>query len=178
MFCPKCGQEQVTVVPNFCSRCGFQLTELTRLLASDGAPGETPENKPPRDKLTRYGMRLVMAALVFFALSLFSAAAEGDAMAIFGFLTFVLFVIGSCFLTYSWIRSRRRRRESDALGQQISRLEALQQGKLMSAPAPLNMTRARFDTGEVAEAPSVTEHTTRQLEHKPPRERERPRSRE
>ena len=55
MYCPRCGQEQAAEVPNFCSRCGFQLTEVTSLLARDGAPVETQSTKPPRDKARRSG---------------------------------------------------------------------------------------------------------------------------
>jgi hypothetical protein len=176
MFCPKCGQEQVAEVPNFCLRCGFPLTQVTSLLESGGAPGETRENKPPPDKVRRCGLRLLVAALAFLVLSIFSAAAEGDvSVSIFGFLTFASFVIGSSVLIYSWIKGRMRRRsESTPLGQQTSRMEAPQRGALLPTNAPpVTIPKARFDTGEIAQPPSVTEHTTRQLEHAPPGERER-----
>lgn len=178
MFCPKCGQAQVAEVPNFCSRCRFQLTEVTSLLARGGAPEQTQEIKPPRDKVRRVGVRLFMLTLAFFVLALFSAAAEGDvSVAIFGFLTFATFVIASCVLIASWIKDRKRRRsEQHPLGQQTSPVEAPRGSALPPAYAPLvTMQRARFDTDEVAEVPSVTEHTTRQLEHEPPQERKRTR---
>jgi hypothetical protein len=174
MFCPKCGQEQAAEGPNFCSRCGFQLTEVTSLVARDGAPAERVEKKRPCDAVRRFGLRLLMAALVFFVLALVSAAADGDAsIAIFGFLTFASFVIGNCLLIYSWIRGRiRRRSASTPLGQHTSRMEAQQQGALLPAYAPpVAAPRTQFDTGDLARPPSVTENTTRQLEHEPPRER-------
>jgi hypothetical protein len=176
MFCPKCGQEQVTEVPNFCSRCGFQLTEVTNLLARGGAPGETQKNKPPLEKVRRYGLRLLMAALAFLALAMFSAATEGDVgISIFGFLTFASFFIGSCLLISSWIKGgMRRRSESAPLGQQTSRVEAPQVGALSPDHAPpVALPRARFEPGALAQHPSVTEHTTRQLEPEPPQESER-----
>jgi hypothetical protein len=178
MFCPKCGQEQVAEVPNFCSRCGFQLTEVTSLLARGGVPAETREVKPPRDKVRRNSLWLLMAAFLFLVIAIFSAAAEGDAsIAIFGFLAFASFVGGSAGLTYSWIKRRRRRRsELPPLGQQTSRVDSPQQGALPPAYAPpVVVPQARFNTGELAEPPSVTENTTRELEHELPRERGRTR---
>jgi hypothetical protein len=178
MFCPKCGQEQLAEVPNFCSRCGFPLTEVTSLLARGGAPGEVPENKPPRRKARRSGLWLVLASIVFFFVAVLSAEAEGDvSVALFGFLTVASFFIGMCTLIYSWIKGRSgRRSEPGPLGQQTRRVEAPQWGALPPAYAPpVTMPKTRFDTGEVAEPPSVTENTTRHLEQEAPRERERTR---
>lgn len=177
MFCPKCGQEQATEVPNFCSRCGFPLTQVTSLLERGGAPGDTQENKP-RAKTRRFGLWLLRAAFALLVLSLFSAAADGDlSAAIFGFLTFVSFLIGICILIYYWLKGRTQRRsESVPLGHQTSHVEAPERGALPASAPSLDTPRGRFDTGEVAEPPSVTEHTTRQLKHDGSRERERIRS--
>jgi hypothetical protein len=164
MYCPKCGQEQVDEVPNFCSRCGFQLTEVPSLLERGGAPGAPQENRPPRDKVRRCGLRLLKAALAFFVLAIFVSVARGNAGGAFlGFLTVASFVIGSCVLISSWIKGRMRRRSES--------------GALPPAHSPrLAMPRARFDTGDLAQPPSVTEHTTRQLEYEPRRARARTRS--
>ena len=37
MFCPQCGQQQVTGVIRFCSRCGFPLDGVIQLLSNGGA---------------------------------------------------------------------------------------------------------------------------------------------
>lgn len=36
MFCPQCGQEQISDVTRFCSRCGFLLTGTVAALANGG----------------------------------------------------------------------------------------------------------------------------------------------
>lgn len=36
MFCPRCGQEQVSNETRFCSRCGFLMTGVSELIVSDG----------------------------------------------------------------------------------------------------------------------------------------------
>lgn len=36
MYCPQCGQERISEQTNFCSRCGFLLTGVSRLLSTSG----------------------------------------------------------------------------------------------------------------------------------------------
>ena len=36
MYCPQCGLERVSEQTNFCSRCGFLLTGVTRLIQNGG----------------------------------------------------------------------------------------------------------------------------------------------
>ena len=36
MFCPRCGQEQISNETRFCSRCGFLMTEVNELIANNG----------------------------------------------------------------------------------------------------------------------------------------------
>lgn len=36
MFCPRCGQEQISTETRFCSRCGFLMTGVGALVANDG----------------------------------------------------------------------------------------------------------------------------------------------
>ena len=38
MYCPNCGQQQVSGEMRFCSRCGLALTGLAEWLASNGYP--------------------------------------------------------------------------------------------------------------------------------------------
>ncbi len=55
MFCPKCGQERVSIDTSFCSRCGFLLTGtsdllqmggiIPRLPAQTGFKAESPKNR-------------------------------------------------------------------------------------------------------------------------------------
>ncbi len=36
MFCPRCGQQQVSEETRFCSRCGFLLSTVSHILANNG----------------------------------------------------------------------------------------------------------------------------------------------
>src|ERR1051326_5158826 len=46
MFCPQCGQQQVTGVVRFCSRCGFPLDGVLHLLNSGG---QLPVDRGPAE---------------------------------------------------------------------------------------------------------------------------------
>lgn len=68
MFCPQCGQQQVSGDVRFCSRCGFQLGVVTGLLASGGVlpaglvQGAMPSQShvTPRRKGVRQGGQLLL----------------------------------------------------------------------------------------------------------------------
>lgn len=58
MFCPECGQQQVSDEVRFCSRCGFQLAGVTGLLATRGAlSAEATMTAPAPDTPKRQGVR-------------------------------------------------------------------------------------------------------------------------
>ena len=165
MFCPKCGQEQAAEAPNYCSRCGFQLAEVKGLLTRDGASEDALVAASSPDRLRKSGLWLLMAALVFLALGVASAANEGDAsVAIFGLLTVVSFVVGSGVLMTSWVKSRRRC-ALPRVGQPTKPVETTQPGALLPAYVPpVSGPKARFDTGGLAVPASITENTTRHMQ--------------
>ena len=46
MYCPNCGQQQISDEMRFCSRCGLALSGLAEWLARGGVPAK-PEEKSP-----------------------------------------------------------------------------------------------------------------------------------
>src|SRR5687768_17180142 len=66
MFCPQCGQQQLSDAVRFCSRCGFQLGGVSGLLASGGVmpAGATPAG-PAGESPRRRGMRQGGVMLLF-----------------------------------------------------------------------------------------------------------------
>jgi len=69
MYCPKCGQQQISDEQRFCSRCGFTTQVVSELLKSDGVltehAVETFEGKrSPRWKGIRQGMLLMFIGIV------------------------------------------------------------------------------------------------------------------
>ncbi|MDQ6653227.1 MAG: zinc ribbon domain-containing protein, partial [Acidobacteriota bacterium] len=69
MYCPQCGQQQVSDAIRFCSKCGFLLEGVTVVLASGGmlpARYVQPGNQQlsPRSKGVRQGAMLMLSTLL------------------------------------------------------------------------------------------------------------------
>lgn len=69
MFCPQCGQQQVSDVTRYCSRCGFLLDGVAMVLASGGAvPTAAPQagyrQLSPRSKGIRQGALMMLSTLL------------------------------------------------------------------------------------------------------------------
>src|SRR6185295_1681083 len=69
MYCPQCGQQQVSDMTRFCSRCGFTLEGTTQILASGGLaplryvqPG--PKQMSPRSKGVRQGAVMMLSTIL------------------------------------------------------------------------------------------------------------------
>lgn len=57
MFCPRCGQEQISNETRFCSRCGFLLTGVVDLIANDGNTALTASNSAKGDTPRKRGIK-------------------------------------------------------------------------------------------------------------------------
>src|SRR5262249_53952607 len=69
MHCPQCGQQQVSDVIRFCSRCGFPLEGVIQLLTNGGLvpvyrSGDGPPELSPRRKGVKQGGILFLAGAV------------------------------------------------------------------------------------------------------------------
>ena len=68
MFCPQCGQRQISNEARFCSGCGFSLNVVSELLPTGGQlpwrpPSGTPKVLTPRGKGIRQGAMLMVSTL-------------------------------------------------------------------------------------------------------------------
>ena len=91
MFCPQCGQQQVTGVIRFCSRCGFPLDGVIQLLGSGGTlpvyrSADEPVQISPRRKGVKQGGILLLSGAVLVPIlgmfASFSSAAFPQMLAI------------------------------------------------------------------------------------------------
>jgi hypothetical protein len=58
MFCPTCGQRQISEDTSFCSKCGFLLTGVTELIINGGAlPQALQPSKPKKDSPRKRGVK-------------------------------------------------------------------------------------------------------------------------
>ena len=180
MFCPQCGQQQVSDEARFCSRCGFQLQAVTSLLSTGGlAPSPTlpAAGESPRLRGVRQGVLIFFVGLVVTAVFgiLFGEYPEGELPGVLIPLSAVILVLGGILRAlYALIFAQGKPEQpsphaplypattnAPLAGQHAAALPA---GESIPARA-YAPTRAR--TAEIAPPPSVTENTTRLLRDTP-----------
>ena len=185
MFCPQCGQQQVSSDVRFCSRCGFQLSVVTELLSTGGVAASSIEQPPPGESPRRRGVRQGM--LMFFvglvATSVFGILfGEGDSSA-FPYLLIplsaVILVLGGLLrMFYALIFDEgKRKAPQEAAGYAHAYAPPAPErvaGPNASALPPAQSIPARAyappraHTAEVRQPPpSVTDNTTRLLKDTP-----------
>lgn len=175
MFCPQCGQQQLSDAARFCSRCGFQLGAVSNLLATGGAAPESaleavPLPETPRRKGARLGGKLMLSGMFLGpALAIISELiGTPDELAILGML---VFLAGLFRLLYALIfedgpyRKSLQRQQAYVPPQQFAPpREASALPPPQSMPARSFMPPQRPDTADLGYRPSVTEGTTRLLD--------------
>lgn len=164
MYCPKCGQ-QASDNMRFCSRCGLPISEVADWLAGGvalAAREEAPQAVlSPKRKGMRRGAKVMFWGVVVTPLFLaLSFAADSPIPLI---LSFMIFLAGLAMLLYSKLFG-------DDLPVYMSRQP--QEARLGTAPASSSLPPAtdsgisvgrQSRTAEMAQPPSVTDHTTKLL---------------
>jgi hypothetical protein len=96
MYCPRCGQEQISNETRFCSRCGFLMTGVGELIANDGNSVSTAPTGAKPDTARKRGLKqgLFIFLLTFLIVPIISiltvwANAEPFGVAISAILLFV-----------------------------------------------------------------------------------------
>ena len=179
MFCPQCGQQQLSNEVRFCSRCGFQLGGVSGLLASGGVlPAGFVQEGSTVESPRRKGLRQGGAVLLFgiFLMPMFAILHEllgtPEELPLIGVL---FFMAGLLRLIYALIfeEGPLRRKGTQAQFSYVPPAAPGQfgahgrgAGELPSAqgiPAQ-GYTPPRINTSEIGYQPSVTESTTRLLD--------------
>jgi hypothetical protein len=82
MFCPTCGQRQISEDTSFCSKCGFLLTGVTQLIINGGAlPQVSQPSQPKKDSPRKRGIKqglfiFLLSFLVVPLIAIFSIATD------------------------------------------------------------------------------------------------------
>lgn len=182
MYCPNCGQQQVSDEMRFCSRCGLALSGLAQWLTSGGLPGRgglpgqggLPTNRAdesqasalsPRRKAIRRAAKLMFFSAVSFPVFLMWSFAIDEGVPLI--LPFGVFFVGLVMMLYALLFSDKtapvnyQAAQTSALGSTSPRA---------SLPPPVSIPipmpgRQRVRTNELAQPPSVTENTTKLLDN-------------
>jgi len=166
MFCPRCGQQQISEDVRFCPRCGLSLAQVPALLTS----GETMATTgPPRvvRSQKRVGIRRG-AKLMFFSAVLFpiflamSIAADSPGPLV---VPFTVFLAGLAWLLYFVLFGEEVPHKSVAEGKKDFRDSRPAPSLPPSTFAPASgFGQRRANTADMMQPPSVTEQTTRLLD--------------
>ena len=166
MYCPKCGQQQLSDNSRFCSRCGIEISGVAEWLAGGVFPviSETAGKKSPRRKGISRGAKLMFFSGVmlpiFFAMS-FAAENSGPLI-----VPLTIFFAGLALMLYARLFGE----DTPAVATPRYQPPAFATQSTGPALPPANDARIHSGLGqsvrtaELARPPSVTEHTTRLLD--------------
>ncbi|HYY56310.1 MAG TPA: zinc ribbon domain-containing protein [Pyrinomonadaceae bacterium] len=178
MFCPQCGQQQISDETRFCSRCGFPLSGVIGLLASGGVPaasepsGLRDKNSPRRRGYRQGFLMLLIGAILTPILALLSDVGFPE---IFGPLSAIIFFWGGIIrMIYARIFEEAAPHGAQTqlpaytppANQAQFGAGARQSALPPQRSAPVTGWRQPTDTADMAYPPSVTENTTRLLDDK------------
>ena len=106
MFCPKCGQERVSIATSFCSRCGFLLTGTSDLLQTGGIMPQLPAQTgfkvaSPRNRGLKQGLFIFL--LTFLVVPLIAIISVALHLGVWGIpiVAIALFVGGLLRMAYA-----------------------------------------------------------------------------
>ena len=167
MYCPNCGQQQVSEEMRFCSRCGLALTGLAEWLAGGSLPvlrQIEPEQTPaitPRRKNMRRAAKLMFFSGVLFPIFLVISLVVHEPGPMF--VPFFVFFVSLVWMLYARLFSDNTQPVSYQAPQTTVLGPMPARGSLPSANTTSipNTGQRRARTNELAQPPSVTENTTR-----------------
>jgi hypothetical protein len=178
MYCPNCGQQQVSDEMRYCSRCGLALTGLAEWLtggrlASNPADQAQATPDSPRRKHMRRAAKLMFFAAALFPIFLLISIAEDDPGPLLP--AFFIFFIALAWMLYARIFMSKTPRVKQQGAVQMAVPPSFQTSAFGPAPARGSLppaaaniplpNRQQVRTNELAQRPSVTEHTTRLLDN-------------
>ncbi len=183
MYCPQCGQNQISGDVRYCSRCGFLLTNVEQLLATGGViPQTMTAKKKKRPKTRRDGVRqgvLLMMLATLIVSIIASQRGDREAIAFFALIGYVgglMRIIYSLLFLPSAGETNINQPTLEAAYAPPAFNAAPQPAAQLSPHVPRAslFDTARRNTGElVTPHTSVTDHTTRLLKQEPESSRQR-----
>lgn len=179
MFCPQCGQQQVTGHIRFCSRCGFPMDGVIQLLGSGGIlpsyrdPDEPVPVSPRKKGVKQGGMLLLSGAVIVPILGLFASFTNATFLEIMAALAAIIcFIGGPLRMLFAALfeegapKPFRPYPLQPPMHAPQQFVPPVQRPALTPPPArPQGSWRPRPNTAELVSPPSsVTENTTRLLD--------------
>ena len=183
MYCPQCGQLQVSDVTRFCSRCGFLLEGVIAVLAAGGAVPtryvQARKQLSPRSKGVRQGAMMMLSTILIVPIvSIISVFILGHPEVIIPLAAMSLFIGGLVRILYALIMEdpNPQMNFEQMAGYAPPAVPQFQPPVRHTALPPQSANtaanwRPRPNTAEIYQPPSVTENTTRLLDKDDPNKR-------
>lgn len=184
MYCPQCGQHQISDNVRFCSRCGFLLDGVTAVMASGGIV--QPRYVPPvnrglsaRSKGVRQGGLLMLSTLLVVPiLAIITTNFNFNPELFVPLAAIGCFIGGLLRILYALMMEDANPPaiEPDQMGAYAPPMNPrIDSGARQSLPPasanPAGSWRPRPNTAELYQPPSITENTTRLLDKEDPNKR-------
>src|SRR5688572_14812598 len=181
MYCPQCGQQQVSDATRFCSRCGFLLEGVAVVLAAGGQvpmryvqPGSTKLS--PRSKGIRQGALMMLSTLLLVPLvAIITVNFLEPLEFLIGVTAIVCFVGGLLRMLYALLMEDAYPviEVNQGAGYGATGIPQVPTPARHVAlpPATANPAagwRPRPNAAEIYQPPSITENTTRLLDKEDP----------
>lgn len=184
MYCPQCGQQQVSDVTRFCSRCGFLLEGVAVVLTSGGQipmryvqPGNTKLS--PRSKGVRQGAMLMLSTLLLVPLvAIITVNFLEPLEFLIPVVAITCFVGGLLRILYALLMEDAYAPTdvNQVTGYGLAGVpqvdtSARNVGLPLASANSVPSWRSRPNTAEIYQPPSITENTTRLLDKEEPKSR-------
>ena len=182
MYCPQCGQQQVSDVTRFCSRCGFLLDGVAVVLSTGGTVPARPlpvghKQLSPRSKGVRQGALLMLSTILLVPLvGIIGVVVLNLNPAIVGVTAVTCFLGGLLRIFYALLL------EEAVVPANLEAEVTYPRPGDPQFPRPTSHTalppasakataswRPRTNTAEIYQPPSITENTTRLLDKEDPK---------
>jgi hypothetical protein len=166
MFCPRCGQQQVSEEVRFCPRCGLSLASVPALVAgfeASAVEGAARGGRSKKRKRIRRGAKIMFFSAVLFPIFFGLAIAVDEPGPLI--IPAMVFFAGLAWMLYSVLFGEEEAQES-AEGARGDLREGRNAQSLPPATfVPASGFGARpAHTADMAQPPSVTEQTTKLLD--------------
>jgi len=172
MFCPNCGQEKLGPETTFCSRCGFLLSGTAALLEAGGnlpaAPGTTSQTSK-RKRGVKQGLFIFLLTFLVVPIVAMISIWLRVGPEITSLVAVLLSMGGLLRMAYAWLLedgSPAAASSQQQLGGSSTRAALPPERSIPAADYAYQGPGNWRDTNELQ--PSVTENTTRLLDHEQP----------
>ena len=168
MYCPQCSQQQISDELRFCSRCGFPLDGVTKLVAAGGTLPVLDEeaDKPVRSSRrsgVQQGVILVFISVLLLPLVNLIGRPYHEALFFVFLLGGILRALYALAFQEGALFNSRKQKEGVAPSQVGTNMSGYPLPP--SQAATLNFNERRVETAEMVKLPdTVTENTTKLLD--------------